>query len=928
MSSIISFQAFLIINFTPTNTSQDITSLNTLSLKTIKILNWNCNGVKSQRSLLISFLARYNIDVACLTETHLSDGETLNISGYNIIRKDRSARVASGGTAIFIKKKYQFNTLSLDSIVDFEMIGLELKFTNQTYLRTICVYKQPNKRLNEQELQYIFDTTAPTILIGDLNSKCTYWGCRTNNPSGTKLNNICISHQAQVFAPEEFTYYPYRNDHLPDILDIAVAKNLNIPISQTVVHELNSDHLPVIISLDNVPITVHNVPKLINGIVNWKAFQRQLNSTLTNPVNIKTTLDIDITTDQITNAIVQSVIDSTKPYHRKKTTNRNIPPQYILHMINQKSRIRREWQRTRNLQLKTQLNNLTHKIKRELDKFRIESYKQTIASLEPNDPGLWRTMRIITKKPHTYPTIEHNNIKYNTDEEKATIFADHLEATFTPTLSDKTYKYLPNLYNYIDTHYPNSEDFYNPVTVEELKGHIEKIPRRKTPGHDLIPNIVLKFLTNKAIAYLASLFNTCLRLSYFPKKWKHGNILMFHKPGKSSKDVNNYRPITLLTTLSKLLEKVIDKRLKASMETFQIIPPSQFGFRKGHSTTHQLQRISEIIERGYEIKAYTAISFLDVAKAFDKVWTVGLRYKLLRTKIPRYIVAIIFSFLEDRSYTVCVHGTKSSSKSVNAGVPQGSILGPTLFLLYLHDMPHANSYSVATFADDTAIVTQHHDITETVNALQQTLDSLTSWFTKWAISINYSKTQNKMFTLRKIKSVPNIRIEGKEIPWLSKDESVKYLGVYLDTRLTWSYHINHKLNQGYARLAQLYSVINRKSNLKTECTLLLYKSLIRPLITYACPVWLNTSKTNMKKLQALQNKILRIAINAPWYMRNSQIQKELSMEPLETYIRKIATHFFSEIQFCDSAVHYDLGQRNIHTRIQRRLPQDLLQAIT
>lgn len=329
-----------------------------------------------------------------------------------------------------------------------------------------------------------------------------------------------------------------------------------------------------------------------------------------------------------------------------------------------------------------------------------------------------------------------------------------------------------------------------------------------------------------------------------------------------------------------------------------------------------------MIEKGFDTKQYTTIAFLDIAQAFDRVWIEGLKYKLLHLNLPPYITAILFSFLQDRTFSVSINSEVSQSKSIRAGVPQGSILGPILFNIFVKDVP-TDPILIAMFADDTALITQNWELETAINQLQTAVDILCKWFSHWNIKINASKCETKIFSLRKIANPTRITINGEEIEWNPKDQAAKYLGVHLDTRLTWKFHVNCKLNMAYARLTQLYPLINRKSSLKTKCTLMIYRSLIRSLLLYACEVWGNTSKTNIKRVQVLQNKVLRTAVDAPWFIRNQQLHEELAMPTIHEYIKKTTIKFLHRIRNCESANYYEIGSRNIHKRLKRRMPQDL-----
>lgn len=283
----------------------------------------------------------------------------------------------------------------------------------------------------------------------------------------------------------------------------------------------------------------------------------------------------------------------------------------------------------------------------------------------------------------------------------------------------------------------------------------------------------------------------------------------------------------------------------------------------------------------------------------------------------------MLSFLDDRKFAIKINNEISQLKNIKAGVPQGSILGPTLFNIFVRDIPSPIKTFTAMYADDTAVIGQNHDLQTAILELQAGINIICHWMNRWNINLNPNKCECKIFTLKRIKEHNNIKINNNSISWNPKDKTVKYLGLHLDTRLTWSSHVNLKLQQAYSRLQQLYPLLNRKSKLRPKCAILLYKSLLRPLIMYACEIWGYTSKTNIAKIQAFQNKTLRIAVNAPWFVRNQQLHQELSVPTVEEFIKKLTKRHVFSARNNKSAVYYQIGQRNIHTRLKRTLPQDL-----
>lgn len=891
-------------------------------LENITILNYNANGLKKQKALIIAFLARYNIDIACISETHLAPGENLRIGGYNIYRYDRNSQTAAGGVAIIIRRQIKHHLYSITTS-SIETVAIQYEIKGHAPITLICAYKQPNKSLINDDFKKIFQIVGPVMLIGDLNSKLKHWGCRADNPSGSQLENLANIHQLQIHCPTDYTYHPFRNDHLPDILDIVITKNFHLPLTQTVITELNSDHLPVLINLSRQMLYVPTVPKLINGFVNWNEFQDLMRSYhISELPPIRESINISIR--QLTTNMTEAIRHATIPTTKKPVVNYNIPPTRILEIIKEKRIVRREWQRTRNPFTKKKLNKLTHTITLQLDAHRIQKYNDMLNNLDTSDPGMWKATRRILKKYEELPTLIVDGIHINTDHDKSHAFADYLENSFSPIITDKNTDFAAIVQRYNESHLLSEGNYTETITAEEVKAQIKRLPNRKAPGHDLIPNILLKYLPDNIIDHIKSIFNSCLQIGYFPIAWKKAEILLFPKPGKCKSEIQNYRPISLLPTLSKLFEKIIFTRLQDEMMNLDIIPDVQFGFRANHSATHQLARVAEIIEKGFEDKKYTAAGFLDVARAFDTVWLQGLKYKLHHAGLSRYLCAILISYLEERTFSVRINGCYSSTKPIRAGVPQGGILSPTLFNIYMHDIPLQTGNDKAMYADDMIIITQSYDLKDAIEKLQNSINILQKWLSKWCIHLNANKCETKIFTLKRVIDPPCIIINNKPIVWNQKDKAVKYLGVHLDQRLTWGIHINTRVNQAYDRLKQLYSLINRKTPLRMECTLLLYKALIRSLVTYACPVWSNASTTNIKKIQTLQNKILRIAVDAPWFIRNEQLHDELCIDYIANFIKMLTKNFYSNLNKCPSATRLHIGQRNIHSRIKRKLPQDLL----
>ncbi|GFT98000.1 RNA-directed DNA polymerase from mobile element jockey [Trichonephila clavipes] len=266
----------------------------------------------------------------------------------------------------------------------------------------------------------------------------------------------------------------------------------------------------------------------------------------------------------------------------------------------------------------------------------------------------------------------------------------------------------------------------------------------------------------------------------------------------------------------------------------------QHGFRPQLSTSHQLLRVVEYAKSGFKEKKYTGAVFLDIQKAFDRVWHTGLLYKLIKINTPPQLILIIKSFLNNRSFAVRVNDTHSSTKQIRAGAPQGALLSPTLFNIYINDIPKTRQTTVCLYADDTAILTQSANKNCITHFLHRHLTELEDWYKKWKISINPEKTEAVFSAGHGTHKPPPVYVQNHPVPW---SKSVNYLGVTLDQHLSFNEHIT-KIDNKFRALACLYyPYFTRNSPLTIKNRLLIYTSILRPVLLYASPNFFSTDST-------------------------------------------------------------------------------------
>jgi hypothetical protein len=267
----------------------------------------------------------------------------------------------------------------------------------------------------------------------------------------------------------------------------------------------------------------------------------------------------------------------------------------------------------------------------------------------------------------------------------------------------------------------------------------------------------------------------------------------------------------LLPILSKLFEKLFLTRLAPILQEKQIKPDHQFGFRQKHTTIEQVHHISNVINVALENNKYCTVAFLDTSQVFDKVRHEGLLYKI-KTIFPDSLYKILKSYLENRYFLLKYREEHTTLCPVLSGVPQGSVLGPLLYLLYTANLPTTADSITTTFADDTAVLTTHENPAIATHSLQTNLNEIQLWLKKWRMKVNETKSVQITFTLKK-NTCPAVQLNNKQ---LTQPDEVKYLGINLDRKLTWRKHISTKRKQLDLKLCKLYWIMGQKLHLSLE----------------------------------------------------------------------------------------------------------------
>lgn len=273
----------------------------------------------------------------------------------------------------------------------------------------------------------------------------------------------------------------------------------------------------------------------------------------------------------------------------------------------------------------------------------------------------------------------------------------------------------------------------------------------------------------------------------------------------------------------------------------------------------------------------------------------------------------------DRYFRTRVNGETSKFHPIKSGVPQGSVLGPVLYLINTSDLPTTEYTTTGTFADDTALLSVHEDPQVASANLQEHLFHLEKWLVNWKIKINETKSQHITFTTRR-DTCPPVYINNIEIP---RTSCVKYLGIHLDSKLTWREHIRKKRKQIDIKLKELYWLIGRRSKMSLENKILIYKAIIIPVWTYGIELWGCASKSNINIIQRAQSKTLRAMTDAPWYVTNQMLHQDLQIPTVQELVKERSNKHHQRLELHTNALLQPLLQESNQRRLKRRWPADL-----
>ena len=420
---------------------------------------------------------------------------------------------------------------------------------------------------------------------------------------------------------------------------------------------------------------------------------------------------------------------------------------------------------------------------------------------------------------------------------------------------------LPTDENLPTLQYQGNEHLNELFEYHELRQALQQCKRNSSPGRDALSYEILKEIPKQGLMIILRLFNMIWKTGVIPTDWRHALIVPIIKPTKPNNEPTSYRPISLTSTLCKLMERLISNRICWYMETNRLFNRNQSGFRRNRGCIDQIMRLSDDINKSIHTKGSTVGIFVDLEKAYDMIWKDGLLHKLKNIGIRNEMYIWIENFLSQRTIQVKVGNELSDTINLDNGTPQGSVLSPVLFLIMINDIPDpGKKVNVSIFADDCCIWKAGKNTNYNARIVQEYFNKFQIWSNKWGLRISTTKTTAVVFSHQR-EDERGIKMMVGEVP-IKLEKSVKFLGVILDKKLTWKEHIENVIERCKTRINLLRALSGTDWGSSKKTLLMLYRSVIRPIIDYGSIAYDSAAAYLKNRLNIIQSTVLRICCGA------------------------------------------------------------------
>lgn len=867
------------------------------STKGLHIANLNIRHILPKfDELEITMRTENGSDILGICETFLDQtvsDDQLKLNGFDFFRKDRNETQNKSGGGIIL---YFRNTLNCKRRAEFEISKIETIWSEITFPKSkpflICtLYRPPSSAsewidLFEDELSVAQSTGLEMIIMGDTN--IDYKSC-----TNSKWLNL-----VQLFDLTQMVSEPTRVTQTSStIIDHLYTTNPE-NVAECFVPSLSiSDHFPICITRkNNCKITKHeHITTKFRSFKNFNEsqFLQDLAADLEPFCCLSPDSDINEDCACWVSAITRQ-LDRHAPLKIRRVKSNRLP-EWFNEDIAEARKLRDINKRLKNWATYKQYRNKTKDLIRRAKK---EHFSKSVSDLK-DTKTIWKQLRNATNGSSSPQNILPDELivdgdTFTNSQDIAFKLNDYF-ASISELVSDTDDPSptidLTKLKSYISSKIPNNISFNVPyITVDSVSESISGLNSSKATGLDGIGPRVLKLAKVVLAPSITAIINKSIQIGIFPDQLKLAKVYPIHKGGPKS-DPANYRPISILPTISKIFEKHINKHLMAFLNKYKLIHKSQSGFRQKHSCQTALVKLIDQWMTCIDKGDLVGTVFLDFKKAFDLVDHSILIEKLAIYKCNETSLKLISSYLQGRKQVVDSGQGLSKPAFVKSGVPQGSILGPILFLIFINDLPlHLDYCFTDIFADDTTFHINGPTKHEIEPKLQHDGKNSHTWAKQHKMKIHCDKTTCMIVgTRRKTSETPelSIFIDHNKIKQVDKQ---KLLGVFIDENLLWTAHIDYLC----ASISSKVSLLRQLSTyIPLEVQKLFYQGYILPLIDYGSNTWGTTSKQNIERLAKLQKRAARIILKADYNTPSSEMFTNLGWSSIphrHTYNKAVLTY--------------------------------------
>lgn len=830
--------------------------INTSHINKINILYANIRSMRNKIDELEILIKNQQeeVHIIVLNETWLysEESEYINLNNYVAVHNCRDQN-RGGGTAIFIKEEIPFTTRINNS--KFNTTIIELTETKPRF-RIATLYRPPDTSIDEfvDHLDEQMDKYKNLTIIGDFNINLLN---KTNQTQQylelLELNNYKVINQIEEkYATRETETSQSIIDHV-----ITNYENLNFEIKLESMHNLDHKLMHVIVT--KVKMTQVKMTKTYYTIIDKVNLKKQVKGMIEKEQN----LDFQK---------LEKIINEAKEANKSLKKIRTRQNEWITHEILQEMKLRNKLylkaKNNENQETQQLYKNAKNKVNRLVEEAKQNHLNKNLERTSGNARAMWK---VINKniKNKTKRTEQQNKVNELKLEDKSYTnpndVADILNNYFVEIGQKLAMAIDKNQTDCIENKKVEKTLFMNPTDSTEVEKIIKGMKKGTAPGPDGITVGDLLCLVDVISQPLSNIINNCIENETFPNELKNAIVIPIHKNG-SKDEPGNYRPITLLNLLGKIYEKVIKKRLVSFVTSTGGFDKQQFGFQEKSNTEaaiiNTLETITENLDKGH----YVCAIFVDLKKAFDTVNHKLLLKFLEEIGIRGKANKILESYLTNRTVNTKNGNKISSARTVTTGVPQGSVLGPILYLIYIQNIQQAELEAKYTvFADDTILLYNGRTKQELESTINRDLVKFQDWLCGNRLTINTTKTEYIIFKQKNKQEIElNIRLHNAI---LKRAQKAKYLGTIIDEKLTWTEHIQ-KIKK---KILPLVGVLHRCGKLTQKVSDLIYNAHIETHIRYNCIAWSQGPQYNIKILNRILNKAIKILYRLPWRIPTQEL---------------------------------------------------------